>query len=131
MGGEFVGLALPGPTADTLQSAVGERIEVALDAASRDVGKAGDGFVVQPLALEPQDFHPLLDAWMRVMVTRVADGVEVFGSKGETAHGDFLCNGQPATHYAPQPRLAIVTDSYVSSISVVIMPLSTHITTNV
>lgn len=40
---------------------------------------------------------------MRMMVALVSDGVEVFGSKGEAAHSDFLCSWQPATHYAPQP----------------------------
>ena len=92
MSGEFVGLALPGETADAFQAAGGELVEVALHAAPRDIGEAGDVFVGEALALEPQDFHLLLDAWMRVMVALVADGVEVFGSKDEAAHGDFLCS---------------------------------------
>jgi hypothetical protein len=92
MGRAFVGFALPRETADTLQAAVGELIEVTLHAASRDVGKAGDVLVGEALTLEPQDFHLLLDARMRVMVALVADGVEVFGSKSEAAHGDFLCS---------------------------------------
>jgi hypothetical protein len=98
MGGEFVGLAFPRKAADALQTAIGELIEVALHAASGEVGKAGDGLVGQSLALEPQDFHLLLNSWMWVMVALVADGVEVFGSKGEAAHGNFLCSWQPATH---------------------------------
>jgi len=48
--------------------------------------------VGESLALEPQDFHLLLNAGMWVMVASVADGVEVFGSKGEAAHGNFLCS---------------------------------------
>ena len=98
---KFVSLALPGEAADALQAAVGEGVEVALHTTSRDVGEAGDVFVGETLAPEPQDFHLLLHAGMWVMVARVADGVEVFGSKGEAAHGDFLCSGQPVAHYAP------------------------------
>ena len=101
MGGEGVGLALPGELADAPQAAVGELVEVALDTAPRDVGQAGDVFVGEALALEPQDFHLLLDAGMRVAVALVANGVEVFGSKGEAAHGDILCGGQPSAHDTP------------------------------
>jgi len=92
MGGELVDLALPGEAADALQAAVEELVEGALHAAPRDIGEAGDVLVGESLALEPQDFQLLLDTGMRVMVALVADGVEVFGSKGEVAHGDFLCS---------------------------------------
>src|SRR5262249_39970581 len=68
------------------------------------------------LALEPQDLHLLLDTGMGMVVTLVAEGVEVFGSEGETAHEEPQCSGMSAAHYEFRPRLAIVPDSYVSSI---------------
>ena len=92
MGGELVDLALPGEAADALQAAVEELVEGALHAAPRDIGEVGDVLVGAALALEPQDFHFLLDAGMRVVVARVAKGVAVFGSKGEAAHGDSRCS---------------------------------------
>jgi hypothetical protein len=53
MRGEFVGLALPGQAAAALQAAVGERVEVALDAAPRDSSQTGDLLVRATVALEP------------------------------------------------------------------------------
>jgi hypothetical protein len=38
--GQFVELARPGQAAQALQAAVGELVEVALDAAARDIGGA-------------------------------------------------------------------------------------------
>jgi len=96
--GEFVGLALPGQAAEALQAAVGELVEVALDAAAGDVGEASDVFVAEALALEPQDLHLLLDARVGVMVALVADGVEGLGSEGEAAHSRLLCSGWSAAH---------------------------------
>ncbi|HVS37368.1 MAG TPA: hypothetical protein VMS17_17535 [Gemmataceae bacterium] len=92
MAREFVGLALPGEAADPLQAAVGELVEVALHAAPGDVGETGDVLVGEALTLEPQDLHLPLDERRRVMVALVADRVEVLGSKGEAAHGGFLCS---------------------------------------
>jgi hypothetical protein len=89
---QLVGLALPGEAADTFQAAVGELVEVALDAAPGDIGQAGDVLVSGALAFEPQDLHLLLDTRMRMMVAVVADRVEVFGGKREVAHGRFLCS---------------------------------------
>src|SRR5262245_4351511 len=116
MGREFVGLALPGQTAEALQAPHGELVEVALDAATGDIGQACDLLVRKALALEPQDLHLLLDTGMGMVVTLVAEGVEVFGSEGETAHEEPQCSGMSAAHYEFRPRLAIVPDSYVSSI---------------
>ncbi len=81
MGGQFVGLAFPGRATKARQAAVGELVEVALYAASGDIGEFGDLFVGEALALEPQDLHLLLDPRMRMMVALVADGVEVFAVK--------------------------------------------------
>ena len=92
MGGEFVGPPFPGQTTQALQAAVGELVEVALDAAAGDVGQARDVLVGQPPTLQPQDLHFLLDAGMRVVVAFVAEGNEVFGREGEAAHGKFLCS---------------------------------------
>jgi hypothetical protein len=92
MGRQFVGLALPREAADTLQATVGELVEVALDAPSRDVGQAGDVRVGEALAFEPQDLHLLLNARMRMTVAVVADRVAVFGGKRKVAHGRFLCS---------------------------------------
>src|SRR5262249_18099129 len=117
MGREFVGLALPGQTAEALQAPHGELVEVALDAATGDIGQACDLLVRKALALEPQDLHLLLDTGMGMVVTLVAEGVEVFGSEGETAHEEPQCSGMSAAHYEFRPRLAIVPDSYVSSIT--------------
>src|SRR5262249_28845454 len=117
MGREFVGLALPGQTAEALQAPHGELVEVALDAATGDIGQACDLLVRKALALEPQDLHLLLDTGMGMVVTLVAEGVEVFGSEGETAHEEPQCSGRSAAHYEFRPRLAIVPDSYVSSIT--------------
>jgi hypothetical protein len=92
MGLPFVGLALPREAADTPPTAVGELVEVALDAAPGDIGQASDVLVGETLAFEPQDLHLLLDARMRMMVAVVADRVAVFGGKREVAHGRFLCS---------------------------------------
>jgi hypothetical protein len=53
VGGQCVGLALPGQAAEPFEATVGELVEVALDAAARDSGQTGDVFVRATLALEP------------------------------------------------------------------------------
>ena len=87
---QLVDSALPGQTANLLQAAGDELIEVTLDRAAGHVGQAGDGFVGEALALEPQDLHLLLDARMGVVVSLVADRIEIVGGEGEASHGGFL-----------------------------------------
>ena len=87
MGGEFVGLALPGEEADAFQATVGELVEVALHAAPRDAGQAGDVFVGATVTLEPQDFHLLLNAGVRMVIAVVADGSKDFRRESEVTHG--------------------------------------------
>ena len=92
VGGELVGLASPGQAPDPTQAAVGELVEVALDAAAEDIGQAGDVLVGQGLALQSQDLYLLLHARVGVVVALVADGVEVFGAEGKAAHGGLPCS---------------------------------------
>jgi hypothetical protein len=92
MGGECVRLALPGQTANTLQAASGKLVQIALDAAAGDIGEACDLLVGQSPTLQPQDRHLLLDPWMGMVVTLLADGGEVFGGKIEAAHDELQCS---------------------------------------
>ena len=88
--GESVGLTLPGQASELVHAAVGELVEVALDTAAGDAGQAGDVLVSATLALEPQDFHLLLHARMRMVIAVVADRGQDFRSEGERTHGILL-----------------------------------------
>jgi hypothetical protein len=92
MGGKGVGGAPPRETAQTLQAAVGELVEIALDAAPRDSGQTGDVVVRESLTFEPQDLHLLLDARMGMVIAIMANGGEDVGSESECSHGKLLPN---------------------------------------
>ncbi len=73
-------------------AASGELVEVALDATAGDAGQPGNVLVRASLALEPQDFHLLLHAGMRIVIAVVADGGEGFRREAEVAHGILQCS---------------------------------------
>ena len=66
-------------------------VQVALDAATGDIGGGGDVVVAEAVALEPEDLHLPLDPRVGVMVTVVGQFLPVFCWEGEGAHdGDSM-----------------------------------------
>src|SRR5262245_39994016 len=84
---QFARLALPVEPTDPVESALLERVEVALDGARRDIGELGDVGMGQTPALQPKYLHLARDPGVRVMVTVVAYLRQHFLAEAELAHG--------------------------------------------
>src|SRR5262249_45054262 len=69
------------------QAALEVLVEVALDAATGDVGVGGDRVVAHSMALEPEHLHLSLDPGVGVMVTVVGQVPPVIRSEGDRPHG--------------------------------------------
>jgi hypothetical protein len=93
-------LALPAEGAGPAEAASLKLVEVALHGAGRDVGRLGDVFVGEALALQPKHHHLALDAGVWAVETLVADLRQHFRAEGEPAHGCLSASGLRASNHA-------------------------------
>ena len=65
---------MPAAAAQPRQAALDGLVEVALDGTEGDIGVGCDVVVVEPVALQPEDFHLALDAGVRMKIPVVGQG---------------------------------------------------------
>src|SRR5262249_13819299 len=111
-------LAAPGEAADLLQAALLELVEVTLHRTRRYISQGGYLRVSEPLVFQPQHFHLLLHARMRMMKTLVANLLDDLLAELEGTHGCRFpfASFASAMLYGIEPGSTTLPDSAAGSI---------------